>query len=159
MEKAAPGLEPAPRFLPHLLTNAAALCSNNESEAMLETGHKMYDKRASRRDGFALEALDRSFVALEDDEDGITYVLSISRADMESALQLARNPHGNLSLPSIGGSAVAAGEFVCLSYRDASGQGTIVVDPAQLRHQLMAALASLNATVENEDVRPRGRPS
>jgi len=120
----------------------------------------MYDKRSARRDGFLPEALDRNFVALEDDEDGITYVLSMSREDMENALALARNPRGSVQLPSIGGNVVAADDIVCISYRDTSGHGSIVVDPAQLRHQLVAALASLmNPDGDREDDFFTGRPS
>lgn len=85
-------------------------------------------------------ALREGVVMLEDEEDGVTYVLAMSQADMRNARQLARATRGSVSLPSIGGNAIAVGDIVCISYRHGTGHGTLIVDPMQLHSRLSEAL-------------------
>jgi len=94
----------------------------------------------SRHSDQLVGGLDADFIALQDEEDGITYILKLSREDMRHALDLSRQAGGNARLPSIGGRLMMAGDFACVSFHGPSGSGALIVDPAQLRSRLATAL-------------------
>jgi|GEM_PF-6840998 len=94
----------------------------------------------SRHAGRLVGALDTDFIALDDEEDGITYILKLSREDMQHALALSRRPRGSARLPSICGNVVMAGDFACIRFQGPAGTGSLVVDSALLRSRLVAAL-------------------
>ena len=100
----------------------------------------MYGNRFAGLGNSLQGALREGVVMLEDEEDGVTYVLAMSHEDMHNAWQLAHATRGSVSLPSIGGNAIAVGDIVCISYRDGTGHGTLIVDPIQLHNRLSEAL-------------------
>ncbi|WP_341678894.1 hypothetical protein [Niveibacterium sp. SC-1] len=88
------------------------------------------------------------FVAIDDEEEGITYTLEFSVADITEALALIRAGRGSARLPGLDGRLAMAGDLAYLSVQDGVRQGkagmrVLTADARQLRTSLAEALRNL----------------
>lgn len=79
-------------------------------------------------------------VVLPDEDDGVTYTLLISEADVETLRRLLRASAGAANLPSIGGSAIRETRGVGLMYESGrSGSCSFFVRAESLARALQGA--------------------